>query len=683
MSPGNVCLREAPALRVLAGGIALALVQGAQAADQLDAISVTATRTERSVFDTPDTVTRIDIQEMERDQVQSLSDTLKDVPGVEFGGGPRAVAEQPNIRGMSGNRILITVDGARQNFDSGHKGRVFVETELLKAVDVLRGPGSAVYGSGAMGGVIAMTTKDAADFLMPGEKFGVRLKGGYQSANNDKLGTGIAFGAFDMLGGGDYLLSLTRRDSDDIRLGGGETLEDSAESTWAGLAKFNWTPAAHHRLTLSRQYTFDSGEVPAQADEETSATAVLTDRETEVTSDRLGWRYDNPDNRWVNLDAFVYNTAQTVREKRIGTIQGRLDVIDFETRGVDVRNTTRLAPGKSSRHRLTYGVEYYRDDMDSRKGQDANEAFPDATADFMGAYIQDEITLDRTALGSWELIPGVRYDRYESQSDRELPGVTGSTEESQLSPKLGVIFKATEWMNLSFNYAQAFRAPNFQELYISGAHFGGNNFEPNPDLKPERLVHGLEAGVRLRADGLVETGDRARLRLTAYHNEYEDFIESIVTTGSTRFENVSEARIQGAELEASYYTPSLDMDISVAASAAVGDDTDTDEPLGNIPGHSLTLNIRKYLPDYGVSMGWRSAVHQRQDRINDNVIGTEETPGYSVHDVYLSWLPQPGPFDDVQVNLGIDNLFDKHYTPHLSTLPASGRNAKISLIMQF
>ena len=649
------------------------------ASDQLEAISRTATKTERWRYDTPDTVSHIGSEALEQNQVQKLSDVFKDVPGVTFSNGPRAVAEKPNIRGLGGDRILITVDGARQNFNSGHKGRVFIETELLKAVDVLRGPGSAIYGSGAMAGVISMTTKDAADYLMPGEKFGVRVKAGYQDVNEDKLGTGILFGQSDFGGGLDYILSGTRRSSDDIKLGEDEILEDSASDTWAGLAKLNWTPTDNQRFTVSRQYSMDSGEVPAQADEITSATAVLTDRETEVTIDRLAYRYADPENAWLNFDAAVYNNAQTIREKRIGTNNPTVDVIDFNTRGLDLRNSTGVISEASPGQRLTYGVEYYQDEMESVKDGVSNRAFPDATAEFYGVYLQDEIELD-----SWVIIPGLRYDHYESESDQpQVTGVATSTKESQLSPKLGFIYKATQWMNLSFNYGQAFRAPSFQELYISGVHFGANNFEPNPNLKPEHLVHGIELGMRIRQQDMQTQGDRLDCRTSVYYNEYEDFIDSTVTAAATRAENIGEARIQGMELESNYYTPWIDAELNAAASVSFGEDLIDDEPLGNIPGHSLVLNAQKFLSGQDMSFGWRASFHRKQDRYNDNVIGAEETPGYSVHDVYLSWFPLLSGVDDMQVNFGIDNVFDKLYTPHLSSLPAPGRNIKVSMSMQF
>ncbi len=655
--------------------ISITLSMNLSAADQLDGISVTATRTERSLFDTPDTVSRVGQDEMERNQVQKLSDALKNIPGVSFSSGPRAIAEKPLIRGLGGNRILITVDGARQNFNSGHKGRVFVETELLKTVEVLRGPGSAVYGSGAMAGVIAMTTKDASDFLVPGETLGARIKTGYQNVNKDKLGTGILFGETTFAGGMDFILSGTRRSSEDIRLGDGENLENSAEDTWAILAKANWKPIEHQRFTFSRQYSFDSGEVPAQADARTSATAVLTDRETEVILDRLAYRYDNPGNKWLNLDTFIYNNDQTIREKRIGT-DGRLDIIDFNTRGLDVKNSSDIKTGKNSGHRISYGIEYFQDKMNSTRGDGPNLAFPSATADFIGAYFQDEITLD-----SWILIPAIRYDKYKSQSDRVVVGATDSTRESQVSPKLGLIYKVTDWMNLSFNYGQAFRAPSFQELYISGVHFGANNFEPNANLIPEKLINGVEAGVRIRLKDMSKKGDRLSFRVSTYYNEYEDFIDSIVTTTVTSFDNISEARIHGVELETVHYTSQLDLESTLSASYSIGKNLTDDRPLSGIPGHSVTLNLQKYFIEPGLSFGLRGSFHLEQDRVAFS--GQPVTKAYNLYDVYMTWTPFIEGVEDMQFIMGVDNVSDKFYKPHLSNLPGPGRNAKVSLIFQF
>lgn len=644
----------------------------AEEVTQMEAVTSTATRTDRAQFDTPDSVGIVDLEEIERLQPGSLGDVLKNIPGVAIGGGPRGLAQQPTIRGLSGSRVLITLDGARQNFTSAHKGRVFVEPELLKRVEVLRGAGSAVWGSNAMGGVIAMTTKDAEDFLMPDENWGVRLRGGFQDANNERLGSAILFGRLDGLlsGQADVLLSGSRSQSDDIRLGGGEILEDSAEDVYATLTKFNWRPAPGHTLKLSRQYYFESGEVPVQATVRTSPTAVLSDRETEVVTNRISYAFD-PTSQWVDFNAAVYSNPQTIREKRIGT-DGRLDVIDFETRGVELRNSSRFQFGGG--HRLSYGIEIYEDTQTASRGNEANLLFPDANADFMGVYLQDEINV----LGM-DVIPGVRLDNYKSRS--ELAGQTGSASEiseRQLSPKLGLVYPVSPDMNVTLNLGKSFRAPNFQELFISGVHFGANNFVPNMDLQPETGLS-REIGLRYRKKHLWGGRDSLHAAASVYDNRYKDFIEGILTATTTSFDNVSEARIRGVEIEAGYRLAALALETDAALTFTRGDDLTDDEPLTSIPGDRLVLNLSQ-MPRADLALGLRGSFNRRQDRV---VEGQPETPGYSLFDVYATWLPAIGKVDDFKLNVGIDNLTDKRYRRHLSTLPEPGRNLKISLTVQF
>src|SRR3972149_7713973 len=86
-------------------------------------VAVSATKTERDLFDTPGEVGVITTEELEHIQAQSLDDALWYQPGVEMSGGPRRIGEEPVIRGLDGQRVLMTIDGARLNFESGHKGR--------------------------------------------------------------------------------------------------------------------------------------------------------------------------------------------------------------------------------------------------------------------------------------------------------------------------------------------------------------------------------------------------------------------------------------------------------------------------------------------------------------------------------------------------------------------------------
>lgn len=674
----------------IAVGVASALLAHAKASGEEAELTVlkqvnvtsTATKTPRDLFDTPDSISIVDFTDMENRQVRSIGDAIKDLPGVSIGGGPRALAQQPEIRGLSGSRVLITVDGARQNFTSGHKGRVFVDPELLKQIDVLRGPGSAVWGSGALGGVIAMTTRDAEDFLVPGQAWGARLRASGQSGDEEILGTGTLFGqALD--GKLDMLLSGTRADAQDIRLGGGDTLENSGSELYANILKLGWQPAPGHHLKVSRQYQFESGEIPAQADAETSLTAVLTDRETEVINQQLNYTYDAPGNDWLNLYTNIYKTGQTIREKRIGT-NGRLDTIDFDTDGMELRNTTYMAKessaGSNSKHRLTYGFEYYRDREESRQGGAVNALFPEATAKFFGAFLQDEIDLTATALGDWALVPGVRFDDYRSESDdTQTTGIAHETKENQWSPRFGAVYKLTSQTNLTGNYSRAFRAPSFQELYISGAHFGPNSFIPNPDLKPER-GETTEFGIRHRRASVWSDDDKLTASATAYLSHYKDFIETKVTPEQTTTDNTAKARIYGAEGEVKYHLSPLALDLGLSFTVSRGDDEVEGDPLSTIPGDKLVFDAQRCFNRCNISVSWRSSLHRRQSRVSD---GQPDTPGYSVHDIYLTWRPIISQFDDVQVNLGVSNLTDKYYREHLQLLPDVGRSVNLSGSVQF
>ncbi|MGH8556985.1 MAG: TonB-dependent receptor domain-containing protein [Methylococcales bacterium] len=125
---------------------------------------------------------------IEGKQAQNFGEISQNLPNLDIAGGPRAVGNQVNIRGLSDDRILFPIDGARQNFNRAHNSAVFLDPDLLKQIEVVRGPASALWGSGALGGVVAFTTKDAVDLLSPGEQFGAKIKGGYQDVNNQWLG---------------------------------------------------------------------------------------------------------------------------------------------------------------------------------------------------------------------------------------------------------------------------------------------------------------------------------------------------------------------------------------------------------------------------------------------------------------------------------------------------------------
>ncbi|MEL6508132.1 MAG: TonB-dependent receptor plug domain-containing protein, partial [Pseudomonadota bacterium] len=216
---------------------------GEEAVDltQIDTISVTATRNPIDPFDYAGQVTVIDRDIILDFNPSTLSDVFDAIPGAQFDSGPRRTGDAPTIRGLSGNGVLIFLDGARQSFISGHDGRFFVDPELVRAVEVVRGPTSALYGSGALGGVISTRTITARDILGEGETVAVRLNAGYQSVNNEFRvgGTGVwqaQDGLFDVVG------HLTYRESGNIELGNDFSLPADDEIV-SSLLKLTVRPA--------------------------------------------------------------------------------------------------------------------------------------------------------------------------------------------------------------------------------------------------------------------------------------------------------------------------------------------------------------------------------------------------------------------------------------------------------
>ncbi len=161
---------------------------------ELDAISVSATRDPGPAFSYPGMVTVIEREAIDGADPSSAGDLFRATPGVFFDGGPRRTGQVPSIRGAQGENVQVRIDGTRQNFISGHDGRFFLDPEMLGGAEVLRGPASSLYGSGAIGGVMSFRTLDTDDLLAPGETVGGRAKVGYQGVNDEFMTSLVAAG---------------------------------------------------------------------------------------------------------------------------------------------------------------------------------------------------------------------------------------------------------------------------------------------------------------------------------------------------------------------------------------------------------------------------------------------------------------------------------------------------------
>ena len=155
----------------------------------IDTVTVVGTRTERKLEEVAATITVKDREDIEREMVRDMADLIRFEPGVTVAGtGSRFGLTSFNIRGIGGNRVLTMIDGVRvpDEFSFGpflSARRDFVDVDSLDQVEIARGPISTLYGSDALGGVVAMRTLGPEDFL--GDRsihLGAKL--GYSSADS-------------------------------------------------------------------------------------------------------------------------------------------------------------------------------------------------------------------------------------------------------------------------------------------------------------------------------------------------------------------------------------------------------------------------------------------------------------------------------------------------------------------
>ncbi|MES0874914.1 TonB-dependent receptor domain-containing protein [Sinimarinibacterium thermocellulolyticum] len=677
---------------------------------------VVGTRDPREIDELTSSVSVIGARQIEYSGASSVGELLAELPGVAVEGGPRPEGAFVNVRGLSGPRVLLVVDGARQNFLGGHRSSLLVDPEMLKQVEMLRGPASALWGSDALGGVVVFTTKDARDFLAQDERAGGRVRAGFGSVSDERMGSGV--GAL-RLGELDFVASAVRRESSDYERGDGEVEPHTGLAVDSHLAKLSWLPPTRpHRLSIVHQGYAQSGRSPSNPATRISDTNPLVDRRNDVgyTVARYGFGEGTGWLRHAQLD--VYRDALDIREDRVD--EPRADRSEFRTDGANGHVTVVLEGDRLADLLLSLGVDGFRDRSRATRDGAPRPQFPDAQRRLAGTFAQAELRFE-----AFSLVSGIRYDRYRSTTNQTDDA---AVVESAVSPKFGLVWRLTDGLHLRAAYNGAFRAPGLIEIFASGQHFLGNDFVPNPELRPEK-ARNVELGWSLDLPGFA-AGQQALLSGSLYRNRIRDFIELAVTVesefpaarcispmppvgcvnrgddgridpllppvfvgGSTTSKNLDAATIYGGELETAYRVGPLQLGASYSHTR--GRDEGSGQPLSNIPADRLRVNL-DWRTDLAGSLRTTLAFtrHFGQQRVP--VVADENgepqalvpaTPAYGVWDLGWSWEPfgSGRRFGLVapRLVLGIDNLTDTSYRDHLNVLPSPGRNLRASLSFGF
>lgn len=695
----------------LASAVALACTgaASAQTGARLDTVEVigVAYRMERQIDDVAPTATAITRRDIEREVVTNLRELLRYEPGVAIENAPaRFGLGAIGIRGMTGNRVLMTLDGVRLpdayrvgSFSNASRNQL--DTALLQKVEILRGPSSALYGSDALGGVVAFSTVDPDDVLGPARAAQATLDLGYASAN-ERWQRGVLVAARgERLAGLIGYQRATARETENFgtndTIGTARTAPNPQRAaTESLLAKLVWPQAESGRWRLTLDRYVDGVETDVLSLNPQSS------RTTRLEGDDLGQR------ERVSVDADLPGILGLTRQRGLVYSQRSLtrnDTLDLRTNttaaclsAVGTVNCLREVrfryeqkeqgaswlgelDAAAAGHWL-FGIEAARlraDEM--RDGRQTNlntgvttnvvgtetfptRDFPLSTTDRIGAFAQDEIALAAERL---TLILALRFDRFRTRAQADAAFLSGSagripvdSADQALSPRLGLLYRASPSTTFSAQWASGFRAPPASDINIGLSSLpSGYAVIPNPDLKAERS-RGLELGVRGRYP-------RFEVTATAFETHYRDLILSRAAlpcpadprcvpgaTGTFQSQNVARARIRGAEASALWRVRGP-WSVQAAASHARGDDTSRNVPLNTIEPTRLVAGV--FYDDNGFSAAFHVSHAWAKERIDSRAGTLFAPPAYTVVDLTASWQVHPR----VRISAGVFNLTDRKY----------------------
>ncbi len=675
-------------------------------------VVVTATtRTANLLSKVPASVSVVTQDDFEDQQAATVSAVLKKLPNVEFGGGPRVNGEVPSIRGVFGPSITLLVDGARQNDTTspGLKSPLFIDPYFLRQAEIVRGPASSLYGSGGNGGVMAFTTLSARDLLTPGQGIGGGAKVAYNDADKSSRLNARLYGGNDVADG---LITLGSHDWNKIRQGGGSYLDPNDGEAATGLVKLGIQPIADGRIELSHQfYKSDNLQVNnGQATDYRSANLPIdkpaiqmthVDQANTVLKGMLG-KIDGAPALIVTLykTTLQYESDRSPNPAITNVLYSNTKT---DTDGASLQSTHAFDSTGWGRHRLTAGVDYFKDKQTAVSATTTNPSAPstvtrDGEREVMGVFVQDEIALG----GGWSLTPSLRSDRYAASV---ADGSLADNKESRVSPKLSVAWQDGNGLMLYGNLGEAFRAPTIVELYqnLPCNAFVLNCFKPNDTLKPE-IDRTLELGANYARKSVLAEGDNLKGRAAWFDSRVTDLIYNTNLGGKTftgitpaqqatfaancantglncnyQFQNVPNARRNGMEIEGAY---GLGKWLFNAAYSRVRvENRDNGDNLFS-PSDKLSMQVRRQLPAQNMMIFWNTTGVAAQDY--DTTV-LRRRPGYATHDVFASWMPAGQKF---KLDVGITNLFDKRYSTYQSSNAYAytyqeGRSLKLALSADF
>lgn len=687
-----------------------ALTPASSPATQLPEVVVTPTRLDSDAFDVPHSVQRLDRFDLrERLQARTVPEALRELTAVLVQKTAHGQGS-PFIRGFTGFRTLMLIDGVRLNNSTFREGPnqywATIDPFTLGSLEVVKGPASVLYGSDAIGGTVnarSVSLAGAATAPLEG-RFNYR----YSSAEHSHAGRAEVTGRL-----GERVaaqVGWSQKRYGDLRAGEDLGLQPkTGYDEAAGDVRVEYAVGEHARLIAAYQ-TLEQDD--AWRTHRTiygrpwRGTTIGNDLELSLDQARdlayLHYRHERIAGPVDALQVTLSHHRQEETEQRIRNNR-QLDLQGYE---VDSTGLSLQLHSQTRVGRWVYGAEYYRDQVDSyrrsyRPDGTLNaigiqgQVGDDARYELLGLYAQDLVRLtDRT-----DAIVGVRYNRAEADADRVQSPVTaaaievnGSWDATVGSARILHRLDTQRRWHAFAGVSQGFRAPNLSDLTRLDIARSGELEVPSPGLEPEYFTS-FETGLKMQLS-------RASAQLAVFHTRITDMIDRFpadnpATPGVIEVlkANVGNGHVNGVELAAEA-EPAPGWTIWANLTAMRGE---VDAVITTVPRRIERRPLTRVMPltsrvgvrHAGGNGRWWTGVDAafvaKQDRLSPgDVLDTQRippggTPGYTVFNFRAGTrLTQA-----FSLSAAVENIGDVTYRVHGSGLNEPGRNLVVSGELRF
>jgi hemoglobin/transferrin/lactoferrin receptor protein len=646
-------------------------------------VTITAQRYERNHYDVRESTTVIDGSEFLHSNFRTVPDAFMNSTGVwvqktNHGGG------SPIIRGLMGNQVLLMVDGIRLNnsvFRYGPNQYLnTIDPGSVDRLEAIRGAGSVLYGSDAMGGVVQVLTK--APEFSESPLVSAQMDGKWTSAGMERSARGeVNFSSNRFAIGG----SFAHRDFGDLVAGGSiGTLSPSAYNQAAGDAKVLFKVSSRSVFTAAwqnvTQHNVDRYDQVAQGG---YSSYYFEPQQRQLAY--LRWEGSTPYKMLSSIRATIaYNEfTEGLRSQKANSVsmKDQLDQVYTKSSGLEIRSNP------MSGWSFLSGMEYYHDDVSSSAKTTDTET--GASMEVRGSYADNSKATNFAAFtsheftwGKFTLQSGLRYNKVNVAVADPVFG------DQEINPdafvgNAAVAYRLTPRTQAIISYNSAFRAPNVDDMSKFGP-VESNVFEiPSAALNPERSK---TYEMSFRTSGPKLSGS-----IGVYYSSLSDLIDRVAVTwqGSAEVDgrkvyqkqNVGHAEIMGVEMEGEYLISSTFV-LFGNVTYTYGQNITKDEPMRRMPPLFGKAGFR-YEHKSGVFLRGEVMVAGTQDRLapgdlSDVRISVRledgEMPGWNIVNLYAGYK-----YKSIQLTTAFRNLFDKGYRVYASGVDGEGRHLSVML----